>query len=179
MIKKYPTIFWSALSIWYDNGMINRFEPEIDKVNALSKWMKSLDEEYLKAIETNLSSISQDDLQTVCCGDEFEGMQLVNALSHELLNKIFDEEYLKPRGEKEAITIGSGWVVTDSKNSKFVCIDGSIFNHIELGSKVIMDKGTANNMLKLLQEGPDANIYTAKFVQFKIEIIGENLTKDF
>ena len=84
----------AAEEIWYDNGMINRFEPLGIKVDYLKRWLVLQDELELIKFESELASLSQDDLFTVCCGEESEQDRLASKELNEFLGRIFDEEYL-------------------------------------------------------------------------------------
>jgi len=90
----YTYIEKAALLIWYDNGMINRQEPEAEKLDLLRRWLKKLDQDKLADIDQKLSWLTDDQLDIVCCGDEFEAEKLTYPHVHEFLGKIFDEEYL-------------------------------------------------------------------------------------
>lgn len=89
----YSNIVKAAKEIWYDNGMINRLEPESEKVELLLNWLQTLDSNLLEPIELELSKLSEEDLETVCCGEETEQERLASKSVNEFLNRIFDEEY--------------------------------------------------------------------------------------
>lgn len=94
LTESFKSIKKAAQEIWYDNGMINRLEPLGEKLELLSKWLLKQDEIILMKIESELSALSDDDLETVCCGEESEQERLASNLVNEFLNQIFDEEYL-------------------------------------------------------------------------------------
>ncbi len=92
-MKIYLNIIKAAKEIWYDNGMINRLEPEAEKVELLLNWLQTLNSEMLDQIELEISKLSDEDLETVCCGEETEQERLASKSLNEFLNRIFDEEY--------------------------------------------------------------------------------------
>ncbi|WGH24453.1 hypothetical protein EAb13_CDS0035 [Acinetobacter phage EAb13] len=95
-MTQYPTIVKAALEIWYDNGMINRQEPESEKLELLNKWLPTLDQQKLADIEKTLAALKHDDLVTVCCGEETEAAEIcADEATNDFLNQIFDEEYLQ------------------------------------------------------------------------------------
>lgn len=83
----------AAEEIWYDNGMINRSEPPGIKLDYLKRWLVKQNFLELMKIESELSYLSEEDLFTVCCGEETEQDRLASPLLNEFLNRIFDEEY--------------------------------------------------------------------------------------
>ncbi|CEI54498.1 hypothetical protein [Acinetobacter bereziniae] len=95
----YINIVKAAKEIWYDNGMINRIEPESEKVGLLLNWLQTLDAGLLEPIELELSKLSEEDLETVCCGEETEQERLASLATNEFLNRIFDEEYAIRAGD--------------------------------------------------------------------------------
>lgn len=100
----YSNIIKAAKEIWYDNGMINRFEPESEKVELLLNWLQTLDSKLLEPIEFELSKLSKEDLETVCCGEKTEQERLASESLNEFLNRIFDEEYEIKAGDTVEIT---------------------------------------------------------------------------
>lgn len=92
-MKIYLNIIKAAKEIWYDNGMINRLEPEAEKVELLHNWLQTLNNEMLDQMELELSKLSDEDLGTVCCGEETEQERLASEQLNDFLNRIFDEEY--------------------------------------------------------------------------------------
>ncbi|MDA3451979.1 MULTISPECIES: hypothetical protein [Acinetobacter] len=86
-------IIRAAKEIWYDNGMINRFEPEEEKVTLLVQWLSSLDKVLIGDMEAELSKLNDDDLHTLCCGEESEQDRIGSKEVNEFLCRIFDEEY--------------------------------------------------------------------------------------
>jgi len=100
----YSNIVKAAKEIWYDNGMINRIEPESEKVELLLNWLQTLDSNLLETIELELSKLSEEDLETVCCGEETEQERLASKSVNEFLNRIFDEEYEIKVGDMVEIT---------------------------------------------------------------------------
>ena len=100
----YSNIVKAAKEIWYDNGMINRLEPESEKVELLLNWLQTLDSKILEPIELELSRLSEEELETVCCGEETEQERLASESVNEFLNRIFDEEYEIKSGDIVEIT---------------------------------------------------------------------------
>ncbi|UJE34803.1 hypothetical protein vBAbaPP1_12 [Acinetobacter phage vB_AbaM_P1] len=90
--NKYHHIVEAAKEIWYDNGMINRFEPEDEKVEKLLKWLDRLPEN-VEVFERELSKLTKEQLFIVCCGEETEAAELHSQELNDFLNRIFDEEY--------------------------------------------------------------------------------------
>lgn len=84
----------AAQEIWYDNGMINRFEPLGIKLDYLKRWLVQQDELELIKIESDLAQLTEDELNTVCCGEESEQYRLASKQVNDFLCRIFDEEYL-------------------------------------------------------------------------------------
>ena len=100
----YSNIVKAAKEIWYDNGMINRLEPESEKVELLLNWLQTLDSKILEPIELELSRLSEEDIEIVCCGEETEQERLASESLNEFLNRIFDEEYEIKAGDTVEIT---------------------------------------------------------------------------
>lgn len=94
-------IIRAAKEIWYDNGMINRFEPEEEKVTLLVQWLSSLDKVLIVDMEAELSKLKDDDLHTLCCGEESEQDRIGSKEVNEFLCRIFDEEYEVKAESKE------------------------------------------------------------------------------
>lgn len=83
----------AAELIWYDNGMINQFEPLRIKLDLLNKWLLKQDNQLLKTVESELSALNEEDLTTVCCGEESEQERLASPAVNDFLCRIFNEEY--------------------------------------------------------------------------------------
>ncbi|HAV4538744.1 TPA: hypothetical protein JIR89_17745 [Acinetobacter baumannii] len=98
---EHPNIFEAAKEIWCDNGMINRFEPEEEKVTLLAQWLLGLDKVLVSKMEAELSKLNDDDLHTLCCGEESEQDRIGSKEVNEFLNRIFDEEYEVKAESKE------------------------------------------------------------------------------
>ena len=84
----------AAQEIWYDNGMINRFEPLGIKLDYLKRWLVQQPEADLMKIESDLAQLTEDELNTICCGEESEQYRLASKQVLDFLCRIFDEEYL-------------------------------------------------------------------------------------
>lgn len=89
----YKNIIKASKEIWYDNGMINRIEPESEKVELLVNWLQTIDNKKLDKMELELSNLSDGDLFTLCCGEEYEQDRLSSKELNEFLEMIFNEEY--------------------------------------------------------------------------------------
>lgn len=95
-LEKFENIILAAKNIWYDNGMVNSEEPEEHHMAKLSPWLNTWYELYpaeMSAIELELSNLSAEELETVCCGEETEQENLASQLVNDFLNLIFDERY--------------------------------------------------------------------------------------
>ena len=91
--NSFENIQKAAQEIWYDNGMINQFEPLGIKLDYLNRWLIKQDELELMKIEAELSALSDDDLFTVCCGEESEQDKLTSKQVNDFLERILGEEY--------------------------------------------------------------------------------------
>lgn len=71
---KFPTIQKAAIIIALDNGMINRFcsEKEFLENAAGAIFADGVPEEDVRQLETFLSGLSEEDLETICCGESIE-----------------------------------------------------------------------------------------------------------
>jgi hypothetical protein len=83
----------AAELIWYDNGMINQFEPLRIKLDLLNKWLLKQDWHLVMMVDSELATLSEDDLTTVCCGEESEQERLASPAVNDFLGCIFNEEY--------------------------------------------------------------------------------------
>ena len=88
------SIVKAAKLIWYDNGMINRFESEEVKIVQINSWLKMMNQDLVKDVDVELSKLSDYELYNVCCGDEMEQNLLASEQANEFLCRIFNEEYL-------------------------------------------------------------------------------------
>jgi hypothetical protein len=90
----FPGITKAALEIAYDNGGINRDRSEKKMLGELERWLAKQPAEILPDIDAWLSSLSKDDLITVCAGEESEQQAILqNAppFTDKLLNDYFGE----------------------------------------------------------------------------------------
>ena len=83
----------AAKLIWYDNGMINQFESEEEKILQLTSWLKTTNKDLVSLVDKELSKLSQCELYEVCCGCQDEDKFLLSDISSDFLNRIFNEEY--------------------------------------------------------------------------------------
>lgn len=91
---RYPGIKRAVLAIAYDNGGINRYRTEKDMLRELESFLVRQPSEILPDIDRWLASLSDDDLQTVCCGEHDDQLALTKTappFTHQLLNDYFDE----------------------------------------------------------------------------------------
>lgn len=84
----------AAELIWYDNGMINQFEPIEIKLDCLNKWLDGYDQLELSEINSELMQLSDEDINTICTGEELDQQRLASPRLNDFLGLIFDEEYL-------------------------------------------------------------------------------------
>jgi hypothetical protein len=91
---RFPGIARAALEIALDNGGINRFRPQEQQRRELSKFLERQPQEILPPIDAWLTSLSDEDLSTACCGEHSE-MEAILAsappFTDQLLNDYFDE----------------------------------------------------------------------------------------
>ncbi len=103
-LNTLPFIIKAAEEIWFDNGMVNRFEPLEQKLSTLNKWLSLQPTIFIENIEFELSKLTDDQLHTVCCGEESEAESLASKYLMDFLTTIFNEEY-------EAQAIPEGFVL--------------------------------------------------------------------
>ncbi len=69
----YPAIKKAVVMILYDNGMVNRVEPEEE---SLATWDKSIEgrftQDQLEACEAELAALTAEELEDVCCGEQYK-----------------------------------------------------------------------------------------------------------
>lgn len=75
-IEKYPSLHKAALHIAYDNGMVHRAMPESTWLYSLDAVLGSSDSSDLDTLEKWLSTLSPEDLETLCVG-ELEDMNRI------------------------------------------------------------------------------------------------------
>lgn len=92
-LNTLPFIIKAAEEIWFDNGMVNRFEPLEQKLSTLNKWLTLQPTIFIENIEFELSKLTDDQLHTVCCGEESEAESLASKYLMGFLTAIFNEEY--------------------------------------------------------------------------------------
>ncbi|EXB85569.1 hypothetical protein J542_0554 [Acinetobacter baumannii 299505] len=156
-MSKYPSIIKAAKEIWYDNGMINQFEPENEKVELLLNWLQTLDSELLSSIEMELSKLSEDELFTACCGEETEQQKLISGPLNELLNQIADEHYeIQPKDMVEIVSYQKTEQLCSRQSQKcigdlmFVIeVDGQVlrgfdYNFVAKGDVRLVSKGASH-----------------------------------
>jgi hypothetical protein len=99
--NSFPCIKKAAQLIWFDNGMVNRLEPLGAKLELLDAWLIQQAEADLMKIESDLTQLSEDELNIVCCGEETEQANLASRLVNDFLCRIFDEEYVSSTGANQ------------------------------------------------------------------------------
>lgn len=90
----FPGIAKAALEIAYDNGGINRYRTEKKMLGELDKFLSTQPGELLPAIDAWLSSLSSDDLELVCAGEQSEAAKVLAEappFTDQLLNDYFEE----------------------------------------------------------------------------------------
>ena len=92
----YPGIERAALEISYDNGGINRDRTEASMLHELRQFLASspVPAAELQTINDWVAALSDEDLCTVCCGEETASRAAVRgspAGTDELLNEIFEK----------------------------------------------------------------------------------------
>jgi hypothetical protein len=90
----YPGIRRAALAISYDNGGINAIRSEKQMLRELALFLERQPAEILANIDAWLSSLSDDDLNTICCGEVSEADRLLRdapVFTDGLLNDFFNE----------------------------------------------------------------------------------------
>lgn len=93
----YPGIYRAALAIAIDNGGINRWRSKENMQGEYSTWLRQQHQqnaEFLKAASDWLAALSEEDLETVACGEHTEAEALLKnapAKTGDLLNSYFDE----------------------------------------------------------------------------------------
>ncbi|WP_062233091.1 hypothetical protein [Aureimonas sp. N4] len=93
---EYPGIAAACQLIALDNGGINRSRSVAKQGSEMRKWLAKQPAEMVEPIDAWLSSLSEADLDEVCCGcadDEAHVALLMAAppFTDELLNSYFDE----------------------------------------------------------------------------------------
>jgi len=93
-LDKYPGITRAALLVALDNGGINRDRSREDFESALQFFLGDRTEDNLPEIDRWLAGLSDDDLDTACCGEETEMLEFLKQSpkgTDALLNAIFEE----------------------------------------------------------------------------------------
>jgi hypothetical protein len=91
---KYPGIARAALEIALDNGGISRGRSEKQMMRELSRFLAKQPAEMLPPINDWLAGLSDDEMQTVCAGEEIEmESATVSAppFTNDLLNDYFEQ----------------------------------------------------------------------------------------
>jgi hypothetical protein len=91
---KWPGITRAALEIAYDNGGITRMRSEERMLGQLERWLETQPQDPLPAIDAWLLALSDEDLETVCVGEQLEVAALMASappFTDQLLNAYFEE----------------------------------------------------------------------------------------
>lgn len=92
----YPGLAKACFQIALDNGGLNRLRPEKQLRRDITRWISAQPTEVIGPIDAWLSTLTDDDIETVCCGgaDEPEQIALLEKappFTDETLNRYFDE----------------------------------------------------------------------------------------
>ncbi|MCX5516175.1 hypothetical protein C3941_19485 [Kaistia algarum] len=92
----YPGIARACLLIALDNGGINRDRSEVQQNREMTQWLAKQPGDVLPAIDAWLVALSDDDLDTFCCGGEDEPeTEAIRAtappFTDDLLTRYFEE----------------------------------------------------------------------------------------
>ena len=90
LTDQYRNITKATKTIWYDNGVINRFNPEHTEMLLFGSWLFRLSKSYLSSIDDDLNN---KDLELICCGEESKLKNYISNQTYEFLVKVFDENY--------------------------------------------------------------------------------------
>ena len=90
----YPGIARAALQIALDNGGIHRGRSVDQMKKELHRWLAGQPEEEIQPIDAWLSSLSDEDLSTVCCGERSDVEEVLSAappFTDDFLDRYFNE----------------------------------------------------------------------------------------
>ncbi|NMG39854.1 hypothetical protein GRZ55_11420 [Chelativorans sp. ZYF759] len=92
----YPGIARAALLIALDNGGINRFRSQQQQEREMARWLATQPEHEIKPVDAWLATLSDEQMEQVCCGGEGEPEQaaaMADAppFTNEILNSYFEE----------------------------------------------------------------------------------------
>lgn len=73
--RNFPAVFTALREIDYDNGAVNRLEPERQYYDVPEPWLH-----HLQTAETALSVLTPDQLSVYCCGEFEEAGELAARL---------------------------------------------------------------------------------------------------
>jgi hypothetical protein len=91
---RFAGIERAAILIALDNGGINRFRPEAKVRKEFAHWIETQPQEMLPPIDAWLASLTDEQLELVCCDTENGGHELLLSappFTDDLLNTYFDE----------------------------------------------------------------------------------------
>lgn len=88
--ETHPSVFDIFLRIDYNNGAVNRYEPEATEYSIPQEYAGKLSE-----CESALASLTDGERDTLCCGDEDEAFALIRDnpglnQANELINGYFE-----------------------------------------------------------------------------------------
>lgn len=92
----YTGISRAAFLIAIDNGGINRFRSERQQAKEMKRWLATQPEEILVPVDAWLSTLTEDQMEAVCCGGEGEPEQVAAMagappFTNDILNSYFEE----------------------------------------------------------------------------------------
>lgn len=86
-----PNLIRAAKEIAYDNGMINRVEPEKKFIKRVNDLLSKIPDSLKAKWEDWFEPLMQDDFEALCCGEsEHAEAVLQTAPDHKELDKFFD-----------------------------------------------------------------------------------------
>lgn len=90
-IYDYIGILRAAKEIVYDNGMVHRYNNEKDILEQIETSLSSVDYDDLESIDDFLISLNEEEVNTLCCGEESECKIITSRYDNpELLQNVLD-----------------------------------------------------------------------------------------
>jgi hypothetical protein len=93
-LDRYPGIVKACFLICVDNGGLHRDRPEKQVRKEIAAFIERQPPDILPPIDAWLAALSEDDLETACCGEHSEAEAIMAAspvFTDKLLNDYFDE----------------------------------------------------------------------------------------
>lgn len=91
---KYSGLLRATECIALDNGGINRYRPLEQQQKEALAWIERQPTTLMEAVDAWLSTLSDEDLETVCCGEFSAAQELLASappFTDDTLNNYFDE----------------------------------------------------------------------------------------